>query len=1285
VRLHGGTVPPREMSRTDAETRAREAAFAPYVPRLAASWELEAPGERARELEGSLVSVDLSGFTALSERLAAKGKAGAEELILLISATFEGLIGVAERDGGDVLKFRGDALLLFFRGNGHERRACRAAAEMQRLIELAGPARSSVGDVRLRMSTGVYSGPCHFFLVGSTHRELIVTGPGASETVRLESAAEAGEIVVGPGTAAALDPAWLGEEREGARLLAGVPDESPPAPEPGDPVETAGLEQYVPAPLRAHLEVEAGEGEHRHAAVAFLGFSGTDALLAREGQGAVHAQLDLLGRVVCDVAEELGITWLESDVDTDGGKLYLTAGAPTSSGDDEERMLRAVRRILDAVHGLELRAGVNRGPVFAGDIGAATRRTYAVMGDTVNLAARLVARAGPGELFATADVLDRSRTLFETSHRPYLMKGKERPVTAYSLGAVAGVRAEEELDGGLPLVGREAELETLREALEAARMRQLRLVELVGEPGIGKSRLVHELQGAAAGFQQLVVRCERYESAQPFFAFRGILRTLAGIRPEQGPEEAGAQLAAWVGPAMPDLAPWLPLLAIPFDASVPSTPDADGLDPAFRRDRLHDVVDQFLTRVLLMPTLLVFEDAHWMDDASHFLVRHLAASPVPRPWLLCVTRRPEGEPVAGAGQGTSIELTPLAAEETERLALAAAADLPLAAQDLDALRERAGGNPLFVRELVAARREAGSLAELPETVETLITARMDTLDPGDRLLLRYASVVGPAFELPLLEEIVERERVRADDRERWERLSEFVCWEGVDALRFRHDLFRAVAYAGLSFRRRREIHHRLGEALERRVEDTAGETAGRLSLHFAEAGAYEKAWRYAVEAGRRAQRMYANVVAGELYERALGAAGQLPELPAAAVAEVWESLGDVSELFGRYEQAAEAHGRARSLAVEDPATQARLLRKEGLVHERTGDYDRALEAYDLGLQLIEDAAGDSGAAGAALEVAYAGVRFRQGRHDQAVRWAERAVEHGEAAGDRGVVAHARYLRGTALAIGLGRAEAVDDLERALGIYEQLGDFLGQGNVLNNLGIVRYYQGRWDDALEHWARSREAKERAGDVVNVAIQANNEGEILSDQGQLERARELFREALRVHRAAGYAIGVAVDLANLGRAAARSGDFEEARALLGEALGRFEEIGSEGFVLETRVRQAEAAMLAGEHRDAYEHATAAGSAAAETPVLATVAERVAGYAALQNRDPVTARRHLERSLELAREAGTPYEVGLTLQALAELARRGGGGEPVELEREARELLAGLGVVSTPRVPLP
>ena len=370
--------------------------YGPYLSRLVLDWSRDG-GLGVRELEGTLVSVDLSGFTALSERLQAKGRAGAEELTLAVSGVFQGLIGITERHGGDVLKFRGDALLLFFDGGDHERRACYAAADMQWLIGATGEMMSSVGPVTLRMSTGVYTGPCHFFLVEGTHRELVIAGPAATATIELEDDAEAGEILLSERTAAALEPGWVGAARGNGRLLGQLPEREvaaraeTPTPELSDEIEL-----YVPEPLRAHLLLEAGESEHRQVTAAFLKFSGVDEVIAAAGPEVTYGLLSSLAQVLGGELKELGLTWFGSDIDTGGGKLYIVGGAPSSTGADEERMLRALRKVLASYDGLMLRAGVNRGPAFCGDIGTDSCRSYNVMGDTVNLAARLTSRAEPG-------------------------------------------------------------------------------------------------------------------------------------------------------------------------------------------------------------------------------------------------------------------------------------------------------------------------------------------------------------------------------------------------------------------------------------------------------------------------------------------------------------------------------------------------------------------------------------------------------------------------------------------------------------------------------------------------------------------------------------------------------------------------------------------------------------------------------------------------------------------------------------------------------------------------
>ena len=301
---------------------------------------------------------------------------------------------------------------------------------------------------------------------------------------------------------------------------------------------------------------------------------------------------------------------------------------------------------------------MNRGPVFTGDIGGANRRTYAVMGDAVNLAARLTSRAQPGDILATADVLDRAKTIYETDKEPLLVKGKERAVTAHRVGEAVGTR-EAEVDAHSDRRTRGG-ARASADAVNAARMRQLRVVELARRARHRQVPARPRAPHARARLHAADHGAEQYESSTPFFAWRNLLRQLAGITPDRSREQAGAQLTPFVTGVMPDLAPWLPLLAIPFDADVLPTPEADALDPAASREQLFETVETFLERVLMMPTLLVVEDAHWLDDSSRSLLLHLTQKPAPRPWLVCVTTRPGAEPsVHLDGPAERFELEPL--------------------------------------------------------------------------------------------------------------------------------------------------------------------------------------------------------------------------------------------------------------------------------------------------------------------------------------------------------------------------------------------------------------------------------------------------------------------------------------------------------------------------------------------------------------------------------------------------------------------------------------------------
>jgi class 3 adenylate cyclase len=781
------------------------------------------------------------------------------------------------------------------------------------------------------MHVGVHADAYDFFLVGESHRELLLTGPGVTRTVAMEAGAEAGEILVSEETAATLPAELFGEAKNGGRLLERAPGAAAePAPLP--PLEGLGIGACIPGPVRVHLEGGDSEPEHRQASIGFVHAGGVDALLAERGAGELTEALERLVVSAQRVADEHGVTFLETDIDSDGAKIILVAGAPKTAGEDEERLLRTLIGIAGSQSELPLRIGASRGRVFAGEVGAPFRRTYTILGKTAALAARLMARAEPGQLLTTGDVLERCRSTFETVElEPFALKGIEGPVTAFDVRGVTGA-GETGRDERLLFVGRERELTIVSAALGPVRMGFGNIVELIGEPGLGKSRLVEELQARAPDLRALTASCEQYEASTPYFAFRGVLGSLLGLSANGS---APAELRGRVEALDRELLPWLPLLALLLDLHVEPTREVDELQPAFRRARLHGVVESLLTKLLDEPTLLVVEDAHWMDEASSELLRHLGSQVSSKPWLICVTRRPV-EGGFSATEGTppipamTIHLQPLSGDEAREL-VAATVGETLLQHEVSAITDRAGGNPLFLQELVVSSRAPEDEA-LPESVEAVVTTRIDRLPPGDRTLLRYAAVLGATFSADLVAEVLADDWAASD--EAWNRLAEFVERDPyiAGAFRFRHALFRDAAYEGLSYKRRGELHAKAGEAYERLELAGRGEFAELLSLHFFQAGEAAKAYRYSLVAGERAQEKFANVEAAAFFRRGLEVAPEL-DLPAAELAPVWESLGDVSELAGQYADAEEAYGKARTLD-EHP----RLLLKEGIIRERFGRY-----------------------------------------------------------------------------------------------------------------------------------------------------------------------------------------------------------------------------------------------------------------------------------------------------------------------------------------------------------
>jgi class 3 adenylate cyclase/tetratricopeptide (TPR) repeat protein len=1214
-----------------------------------------------------MVFADVSGFTRLSERLARVGKEGAEHLVDTINACFSALLADAYAHGGSLLKFGGDALLLWFEGADHAIRGCASAALMRSRLRSVGRIETGAGRVVLRMSVGVHSGWFETFLVGDSHREYLIAGPAAGVVVALESAASAGQILLSRETAALLPRSSVGATVGPGVLLARLPSvpaevsyERLPAP----PDEAVAL--CLPTAVRAHVAAAPVTPEHRNATVGFVQFGGLDEMIARDGQHATAEAVDELVRVVSEGCDLFQVSLLGSDIGADGGKFQLASGAPRALGDNEERMLLAVRHVIDRKTRLPVRAGVTRGHVFTGEIGPPYRRTYVAMGDAVNLAARIMAKAPWGTVYAREGVLERSKTSFHsTSVAPFMVKGKLRPVQAVSIGPMRRPVPEAATASRLPLVGRDRELATIRDALAGARAGRGGMIEIVGETGSGKSRLLSESRDLADGLGFAHTICENYRRTVPYVVWRDILRQLLGLHWDDPDDVVIAAIAAQIEASGRRLEPWLPLLAIAFDAQVPMTREVSELAASYRAAKLHEVVIEFLEPLLTVPMLIQIEHAHFMDEASAALLHALAGQLESSTWLVTVTRRDVTDGFVGAPESaTLLTLGPLSAAAMMELAESTAEASVVPPHVLEMAVERAGGSPEFLLDLLATA--AGGSEELPDSMGAAATARIDELDPSDRVLVRRASVLGLCFHPRLLRYVLDP-NVSDPDERTWTRMSGVFADDGDGYVRFKRPALCEAAYEGLPFRVRRQLHSAVGHALEPDVGRDADADPAVLSVHFIRAGDYERAWTYACIGAERASARFAHADASNLYRLAIDA-GREGVATRVELANTWEALAEGLRHSGQPVAASDALSEARRLSHDDPLRQARLLYRHADIAARRERLSASVRWINRGLRALDGLESDEAIRlRARLQARLAGVRVGQGRAAEAVKLCQTMIPKAEAAGELRALARACYLLDSALA-ELGREPDAVHSARALEIYRELGDREMEAMVLNNLGAFAYFRGEWDEAIRRYRESAECSIKAGNASNPAFADTNVGEILSDQGRFGEAATQLSRARRLWSATGDQQATAFVDVLLGRMAVRTGSILDGLKRLAQAADTLHRLGMKGYAEWARLLIAEAEAIGGDAQRALDLAHGLRDTADwYVPLL----HRIRGFALMRLEERALAVDAMLTSLAAARKRAAEYDVASALDALEALG-------PPDAERSAErdEIVARLGI---------
>jgi len=938
----------------------------------------------------------------------------------------------------------------------------------------------------------------------------------------------------------------------GARLdgaSAPIRQQATPAPAP---------RQTAP-PVRTDAAVARDE---RNATIVFADISRYTSLAASSEASDVFLFMADWYALVRDLAEKYGGLFSRAE----GDCVMVVIGAPIACEDHPARACRLALDIRDtfrrfareqgAAFGdsleMSLHVGINSGPVAAGSLAAGAGESYDVLGHAVNEAKRLQTACPPGKIYAGQSTVARTqRDMLWGDPVELPVKGITGPVVAREL---VGIRRDgtSDTDDDIPFVGRARELSELWAIAGLARAGAGQLVTIMGEPGIGKSRLLHEfvVQLQGEGFGVFSARCLPNEQAIPYCATAQLVRGVLRLGAEDNAERVSQRAAELLGGG--DASPGEDMARIGHVLGVGGASDSEP-DPETRQR----MVRRVLRRLMLAaagdrPTAFAIEDVNWADPLSVDFLRHLAPWVASQPILiLCTLRRGAELAWSGTPHARPIVLGGLSAQESETLAASA-----LAQDDSSLAREiaqRAGGNPLFIVEL-ARMAPAASADRVPATVRDVLMTRIDQLEPHRRRLVSWAAVLGARFRLAVLAAVTDQapQRAMVEVEELvdagWFRMASSG---GDEAYEFAHILAQEVAYTRLSRRDRAAEHGRVAVAIEADPSLVPEDRSEVLAHHYLESNTKENAAPYLLAAMRRAESHEAHQSVRSYGEQFQDLVRQSPSavIDRALELEACQLHAHACAVTGHNKEATQILARAKAVAetLGDTGALAMARLTEGATCLAMADFDGAIEGFQAAMSLWS-ATNDPNVAGA--HNALGAVYMRQGDYESALAEFDRCAN--------------------------ASADEVPAMLRAAAT-------LNTGEVCTTLG-------RPDEALERFELAERLGAECSDIRLQACIQGGRAQALLAKGNAAQAVGCFEKAAELAGAAGDVGLRAEALIDVGQCHRRFGDYGKAIATALDGIELARDAEALNLVAMGQASLARTQWLAGETVGARSSATAA-----------------------------------------------------------------------------------------------
>ncbi len=908
------------------------------------------------------------------------------------------------------------------------------------------------------------------------------------------------------------------------------------------------------------------EGERKNVTVLFSDLTGYTAMSEKlDPEEVKEITSRIFGEISKIVSKYDG--FIEKYV---GDAAMALFGVPQAHEDDPVRAINAAREIHAAVNAispkleekigqpLEMHSGINTGLVVTGDVDM-EKGTHGVVGDTINLASRLAGLAKPGEIILSLETCQLCVPHFKVKRlEPVTIKGKAQPISAYRVEEGLGIATHFDVSSKQGLTGytgREQELTVLHSCLEKTVVGKGQFVTIVGEAGVGKSRLLYEFQNSIDKNKVKVWHgyCQSFLSATNYFPFINMLKRALHLREEKKSKDVHEIAATSICAISRKLEKYLPfylnLLSIPSeDYPLPGNIEGQELKNAYQ-----DAVAAInIIKSEKQPLVLILEDWQWTDQASDSALKHLVSFTGTHSLMVVTIYRPIYASNWGNWSNhTPIVLKPLDSPHSKNIVKSVFGVEHLPEGLVELIITRTGGNPFFIEEVCHSLIEGGVIEvheakrailtqtletlAIPDKVQAIISARLDRLDPDAKEILRIASVVGRRFGRQILETIYKGKLLLSQVLEKLKTLEviqqtrvfpEAEYW-------FRHELTKEVVYNSLLLKRRKSLHGLVGRIIEELYPDRVEEQVNLLQYHFSMAESWPKAVHYGRLSAEKALKLSQFYEAVTLFEYVLKWMLQLPDdrLRLETQIDILLQQEGLYETLGRRDQQQKIIDKLISLVQpdKDQALLAEIYMRQGDLYTQLGNYDEAERVLNNAINNWRSLSDVIGESRSLRSLGF--LRWHQGRYKEAVKCNEEALGIDRQREDLMAIATDLTNLGAVWRNFGDSKRSLKFLEEALKIYENKQKPVKQAFTLYSIANVHREQDALDRALTQYGRAHEIFEQYHDRVMSSRAVAGIASIKREQGKIHESLDLYKDVVKVTREINFRQGLSHALRSAG----------------------------------------------------------------------------------------------------------------------------------------------------------